>query len=405
MKTLFISSIVEGKFFESLINSSPKNKPSIAGQRFERLIAEGLNAVGEIQLLSYLPIAKYPQSNRIITKLVNTKFLGMNLTYIPMLNIALLKQLCIMFFTLVYTLGWCLKNKGKEKKILLNVVYIPTALPSLLVGKIFNVPVVVVVPDVSSFRFEYTKTKGFFKKIITHFIKKTSERIDQQFDGYVFLTEMMNNLMNKKNKPYIVVEGMIPLDERPKEGFKKNKSPNYIMYAGTLRKRYGISNLIEAFHKIKRKDIELWIFGSGDQEEEIKRISLNNSRVKFFGLKPQVEVFAYEKEALLLINPRPTSEEFTKYSFPSKTLEYMSSGTPLLTTNLPGIPKEYIDYLFIFEKETIDGFRDKIDSVLEMDGNELYQFGQSAKDFVNSKKNHLVQTKKIYNFLKMVKKI
>ena len=54
---------------------------------------------------------------------------------------------------------------------------------------------------------------------------------------------------------------------------------------------------------------------------------------------------AEELKATLLVNPRPTTEEFTIYSFPSKNMEYMASGTPLLTTKLPGMPEEYHQYV------------------------------------------------------------
>ena len=77
------------------------------------------------------------------------------------------------------------------------------------------------------------------------------------------------------------------------------------------------------------------------------------------------EVVSAELEASLLINPRPTHEEFTKYSFPSKNMEYMASGTPVLTTKLPGMPADYYPYVFLVNDESAEGMAKAYRDVLE----------------------------------------
>lgn len=54
-----------------------------------------------------------------------------------------------------------------------------------------------------------------------------------------------------------------------------------------------------------------------------------------------------QQQATLLVNPRKGHEEYTKYSFPSKTMEYMASGTPTIMYKLPGLPIEYEEYLVL----------------------------------------------------------
>ena len=67
-----------------------------------------------------------------------------------------------------------------------------------------------------------------------------------------------------------------------------------------------------------------------------------DKRIHFGGVIPLSEVIEKEIQATILINPRPVDQEFTKYSFPSKIMEYMSSGTPVLTTKLPVYQKSII---------------------------------------------------------------
>ncbi|HHT38510.1 MAG TPA: glycosyltransferase family 4 protein, partial [Mollicutes bacterium] len=83
----------------------------------------------------------------------------------------------------------------------------------------------------------------------------------------------------------------------------------------------------------------------------------------------------------------------------SKTLEYMASGTPLLTTKLKGIPKEYYDYIYLFEDEDIEEMAIKIKSILLYNQEELDRFGSNARKFVFKEKNHKIQTKAIIDFI------
>ena len=98
---------------------------------------------------------------------------------------------------------------------------------------------------------------------------------------------------------------------------------------------------------------------------------------------------------MLLVNPRPTNEEYTKYSFPSKNMEYMASGTPVLTTHLPGMPKEYNEYVFLLDEETEAGVAYALDSIFSRSTEELHQKGLAAKEFVMKEKNNVVQASKV----------
>ena len=107
-------------------------------------------------------------------------------------------------------------------------------------------------------------------------------------------------------------------------------------------------------------------------EEAIAR---EDERVFYGGMLLNTEIVAKEQEATLLVNPRPTQEEFVKYSFPSKTMEYMASGTPVMTTVLPGMPREYHPHVFLLRDETAVGIAASLKEVLALSDAELYQKG------------------------------
>ena len=108
-----------------------------------------------------------------------------------------------------------------------------------------------------------------------------------------------------------------------------------------------------------------------------------------FGNVSNREVLAYQRRATLLVNPRPTSEDFTRYSFPSKLLEYMSSGRPVLTTGLSGIPADYHDKLWFINEESVVGMRLALERALNLPAAELTAFGRRAEAYVRAEKNNL----------------
>ncbi len=76
---------------------------------------------------------------------------------------------------------------------------------------------------------------------------------------------------------------------------------------------------------------------------------MKDKRIMLKGLLKREEVLRLQKSCMVLLNPRPSHHEYTKYIFQSKSLEYMSSGTPVITSRLPGIPKKYYDYVYLIE--------------------------------------------------------
>ena len=157
--------------------------------------------------------------------------------------------------------------------------------------------------------------------------------------------------------------------------------------------------LVEGFLAADVKDSELHVYGAGKFAKELRRYAESDSRIKYFGCRDNSYVVAEQMKATLLINPRYSTSEFTKYSFPSKTSEYIASGTPVLTTKLPGIPAEYFDHVFTLDVETAEGMGDKIREILSMPREELHAFGAEAKDWILKNKSNIAQVDKLLGFV------
>ena len=174
-----------------------------------------------------------------------------------------------------------------------------------------------------------------------------------------------------------------------------------MLYAGRLNRRYGLDLLLDAIDEIGDPNVKLWICGSGEMTNEIKERERNNSSIKFFGFLSHEDVLKIQQQVSMLINPRANNEEYTKYSFPSKTMEYMATGKPVVMYRLDGIPPEYDPYLFYIKEESAESICQTILKIKGMTISERTQAGEGARNFIKKNKNKDVQMKRVLDFIKL----
>lgn len=218
------------------------------------------------------------------------------------------------------------------------------------------------------------------------------------FSHYVLLTEQMNEVVNPKNRPHIVMEGLVR-GSNVEASEPISRQERIAIYAGGLHKVFGLDTMVRGFINAQIENARLVIFGSGEYEKELTEIAKHNPCISFRGVASNDVVTAEERKATLLVNPRPPVGEYTKYSFPSKNMEYMVSGTPVLTTKLPGMPEEYWNYVFLVDECGEEQFASMFRKIFDLPEKELEGIGCKAKRFVLDKKNNVVQTKRILDLL------
>jgi len=202
-----------------------------------------------------------------------------------------------------------------------------------------------------------------------------------------------------QDKPYTVVEGIWNAKNVVPEDLPEAEESKVILYAGTLHRKYGIETLLDAFTLVKDPKAQLWICGSGDMTEEICKHAQKDTRIQYKGYVSSEEVACLCRKATVLVNPRPNEGEFTKYSFPSKTMGYMASGKPVIMNKLDGIPSEYDPYLIYATDNSSQALASALQKVLDMSNEERIAFGSMAKKFVNTQKTSCVQAKKILDLI------
>lgn len=253
---------------------------------------------------------------------------------------------------------------------------------------------VLIVTDMIEDAFNFKSNTTFLKRIQVYLHKRKIYASYESIDKYILLSEQMKNRIPNCKDNYIVMEGIyahcgdIPNTDKQ----------NIIFYSGALDTFVNIVEMIEAFKKINRDDYNLVICGGGPLTNYVKEEAEKNANIVFLGSISRMEVLEWQRKSSLLINPRQPSE-ITKYSFPSKTMEYFASGTPVLMYRLQGIPNEYYSYCYTIEGTSVEEFKECLKNVISIRAQDRNSLGYKAKKFILSEKTSYLQVKKILEFL------
>ncbi|MDY3929289.1 MAG: glycosyltransferase [Clostridia bacterium] len=401
MKIFYFGSVCSQDVFNKTVEKS-KIKPSASAQSFESALIKGFseNTDIDITVASAESIAMFPGGNRIyLKKRIDLLTENCSANIISAINLPLIKQINHADGAVRLFKKWEKENRNiKEKCVLVYGLYPQVVNKLQKACRKHNCKIFALITDIPSTMFTYTKSNNILKALFADSYRKKAVLIQDKFDGYIYLTEKMEEKV-APGKPYIVVETIADTNVFDKTERVEKSYPPAIMYAGALYKKYGVDMIVEAFENVKN-NCELWLFGSGDYEDEISQKAKQNPKIKFFGRVSREDVLIKEKEATLLLNIRDPEELYTRYSFPSKMIEYMLSGTPVLTTKLSGIPNEYYSYCYLVNERNIINIAEQIDNILSDGKNNITSVGNKAREFVIREKNCNVQANKIAGFLK-----
>lgn len=392
MNILYVSTLCSDRLIKELFDTG--YKPIQAIQKFNKLLVNGLAENGcDLYALTEIPKTVGP---RFLKRKRETEN-GIAFTYCRKIDIKLFYNLYMFLSGFFLTLRWGLKHRDQSVAIM-DVLQTEFCSGALYACKLLRIKTVAVVTDLPGLPGMLAGTRRTF---IHRFVEKAINRYANSFDAYILLTEQMNEVVNLKGRPYMIMEGLVDVNMADAGATVNGDGRKIVIYAGGLYEEYGIKYLIDGFKMLDDKDVELHLFGHGPMVNEIEEEIKRDGRIRFFGIVHNSMVVEAELQATLLVNPRPTVEDFTKYSFPSKNMEYMVSGTPVLTTNLPGMPKEYHDYVYLLEDESAQGVSQVLKKLLvDTPASELKDKGLSAKQFVLKNKNNIFQSKRVIDFIK-----
>ena len=390
------SVLVLGRLFppgteEEAVKHSRGMISSAASSHLDKII-KGLDFAfeGEVDILNVTPISSYPRRyDRLFIQKRVWSHSGVgeeNDISIDFFNLTAAKNISIQRKIDKYALEWAKRDGDKDKYVIVYTMWETFLKTCVKIKRVCpQCHVCVVVPDLP----EYTDLDKsgiralLYKFIIKRRVRKTND-LSKVADSFVFLTEQMAEYFPVK-RPYIVSEG-ISVPGEPSEPPKDRPPEITAAYTGSFTKKYGIIELLDAIAAMKNRNVRFIICGSGEAYDIVAEYAARDSRIDFRGMVTHSEALEIQKNADILINPRSNDGKYTKYSFPSKIMEYMAAGRPVICFRLDGIPEEYDDFLTYFKSR--EAMAQQLDEICSLPREKLDEMGRAGAQFVRTRKNY-----------------
>lgn len=374
---------------------------SRAGVMFQQNLLEGLKRAGLVpsQIFSVRPIQSFPGGNRLWVKKERAHLgQGMFVTLLPFLNLTPLKQFVIGVATLWALLVWGWRTRGIAHRVVYTFnLTVPPGLSTLLGARLIGAKAVVSLNDIHEPGHMVPAT------LFHRFDFWMQRQLIPLFDGHIAVADkIMADFA--PGKPYLRLEGGIANDVL--EGTGKSlrligdqSLPFTIVSAGRLDETNGVRVLLESFSILEGDHYRLRIAGTGPLEAEVRQAAAKDSRIEFCGFISFEKVLALYDSADVLINMRLTKDRNTRYFFPSKLMEYLASGTPVITTCTGHVEEEFGDFVFLLENETSKGLSEAIRQVASIAHESRADMGRRAREYMVKNKSWDSQGRKVLKFI------
>lgn len=318
---------------------------SIAGNRYQvGLLRPLAKALGGVDAFLVAPMAAWPKDARLTPTRTGDDELGPGVSSrrVSFVNLPLVKQGCIAVGLLAHLSWWAMRHgRGARRVIVVYNTLSFMALPALVAARVTRSRVVVIVADVP-----LPQDGG--SQALRRLEDELELRLIPQADALIPLTDLAGRELGR-GKPYLVVEGGWWADEgdparRP--GNAESASPARVVFAGTLNAVSGIEVALESALLQGESLFELHVYGAGPLAPLVTRMAAAHpQRIVYHGRVAHHEIREAEANAAALLCPRVPDGFLTRYTFPSKLIEYLATGVPVVSNRLDGIPNSYAPLL------------------------------------------------------------
>lgn len=349
-----------------------------------------------ICICNSIPVGSFPAANKkIVFKSEIKNISGIKIHNVGFLNLPIVKPV-VRFFAFVCEL---MRVSISDNRVLTYGLYLPQLLAMYMCKRVFrkNLDITLVIDDLPA---QYGIIHGnFISKKLKQMVGKIELNVLNNkniIDHFVLLSEHMRDAIELKERNYTVVEGIAKAKQISNVNLQiVNSNKKIVFYAGTLDPQFGIDLMLDAFSLIEGDEYEFWICGNGGARNRVERMQEVDSRIRYFGFVDKNRADDLMRQSSVLINPRPNSAAFTRYSFPSKTIEYLLSGKPVIMYKLDGIPSEYDDHLFYISESTPESIAEQIQKICGNAYSNYLKVAQEGAQWVNEKKNPKIQMGKV----------
>lgn len=394
MKIIFLGGLFPDSFRETLLRNS-RGVVQNAADALQRAFVSGFAAISELTVVNLPFVGSFP--HRYKSPCLPTFHFRLSRAHdainVGFINLPLIK-LISRYINARRHLARIIPKDGSEHYwIVVYSLHSPFLWAALSARILFKgrIRICVIVPDLPQ---HMSATRSVLYRVLKEIDGVLVRRALRHADAFVLLTDFMADELEVGARPWTRVEGIyLPRESLPV--LKKRA----VLYSGTLAERYGIRALVDAFELINRPDVELWVCGDGDYRGRLCDRSKTNPAIRYLGQLKREDALDLQMQALVLVNPRTGCDEYTRFSFPSKVLEYFASGTICVMHRLSGIPEEYFEHCVTPNTFSVADLAAALEKAIDMEEGERSRVTRGARDFVLQKKSPSAQCATVIKML------
>jgi glycosyltransferase involved in cell wall biosynthesis len=343
-------------------------------------------------LLSVWPVSNFPGNPRVVFRSAPFETKGVVGECLGFVNLIGLKH--VTRFLQCLTRGTRVLRRWRPTVLLVHGVHSPFLWYAALSRHFLGLTVVVILTDppgvcLPTDRLAVRLLKWLDIKLVRFALRWTDAVI-------ALTTDLARDFAPRK--PALVIDG-IGRFESVAEPVRKDRTQPTVVYAGSLRTGYGVDRLVDAVSDLTDPPATLEVYGNGELAGWVSEVAAEQTQIKGPRLLPREDLLRAYQSADLLVQPRPTNQSFVRYSFPSKLIEYLASGTPVLTTRLVSVTDEYTPYVYWIDDDSPAGIRKALRHVLQLPEDERLSKGRRAAKYIRATRSSEAQGKKISAFL------
>jgi glycosyltransferase involved in cell wall biosynthesis len=367
-----------------------------AGQMFQAELVRGLSEAGLVPSAVYSlePVPAFPRMPRLVGRVgLLAATSGIRVRLIPFLNVHPLKVLTAGISTLAMLVAWAWRHRGQPRVMCVINLTMPPGVFVWLAARATGSRAVVsvldvwrpggIVPDTWKWRLDFAMQRWLLPR----------------FDGHMVVSRAIAEDLIPGRR-VCLIEGGVPADRvGPPPADVRAGPPFRIVLAGTLEPYNGVELIARAMALLP-DEYELIIAGAGSRAAYAADLAARDPRVSFRGFLSFEEVVDLYRSADLLLNARLTKAVDTRYFFPSKLMELLASGTPVLSTCTGHVESEYGHVLYLLREETPEALAVRIQEIRAIDPAERERLGLRARDFMLREKTWDRQGERLARYIR-----
>jgi glycosyltransferase involved in cell wall biosynthesis len=137
--------------------------------------------------------------------------------------------------------------------------------------------------------------------------------------------------------------------------------------------------------------------------ERVKDFAKKDPRVQFLGFLSPEGIGELYESADVLVSPKRVSSAVAELSFPSKIVEYLSTGKPVISTDLPVFDGNFRQHLIIARSDTAEELIRCFKEVSAWNQNQCESWRAGTIRFVEEELSAAVQGARIRGFVDSLK--